>query len=94
MNVEAHLVEDDVPNYESRKAIADVEQKNGWKSKIFFRAFHRTGNLMFHLVYTSKFRKDVKVLKKRGLDPDILKMAIISLENSGELLAAFWPHKL
>jgi len=33
MNVNAQLVEEDVPNYKTVKAIADVEQKKGRKVK-------------------------------------------------------------
>jgi mRNA interferase YafQ len=49
---------------------------------------------MFHLVFTNRFRKDVKLLKKRGFDMDLLKNAIEHLEKSAELPVENRPHKL
>jgi mRNA interferase YafQ len=49
---------------------------------------------MFHIVFTNKFKKDVKLLKKRGLNMDVLKNAITLLEQDGILPAHFLPHKL
>lgn len=49
---------------------------------------------MFNLLYTNRFRKDVKLLKKRGLKMDLLKIIIIKLEESGELPIECNPHKL
>ncbi len=37
---------------------------------------------MFQLVFTVRFRKDVKLLQKRGFDMDLLKNAIIRLESN------------
>jgi len=40
---------------------------------------------MFQLVYTNRFKKDVKLLQKRGFDMELLKNVLSSLEQSGEL---------
>lgn len=47
---------------------------------------------MFQLVFTNRFKKDVKLLKKRGFDMSLLKNAIDSLEKSGELPVQNRPH--
>jgi mRNA interferase YafQ len=49
---------------------------------------------MFQLVFTNRFRNDVKLLKKRGFDMDLLRNAIDNLEKSGELPVDNRPHKL
>ncbi|MBC8462617.1 MAG: type II toxin-antitoxin system YafQ family toxin [Deltaproteobacteria bacterium] len=49
---------------------------------------------MFQLVFTNRFRKDVKLVQKRGFEMDLLKNAINSLEKSGELPGENRPHKL
>jgi mRNA interferase YafQ len=49
---------------------------------------------MFQLVITNKFQKDVALLKKRGFNIDLLKNAIIKLENNGDLATEYKPHKL
>ena len=49
---------------------------------------------MFQLVYTKKFKKDVDLLQKRGLNMEILRTAISILEENGILPAHFQPHKL
>jgi mRNA interferase YafQ len=49
---------------------------------------------MFNLVYTNRFRKDVKVLQRRDFNMDLLKNAVILLEESGPLPANNKPHKL
>ena len=49
---------------------------------------------MFQLVFTKRFRKDVKLLQKRGFNMDLLKNAIILLEGSGALPVKNKPHKL
>jgi len=49
---------------------------------------------MYSLVYTNKFKKDVKRLQKRGLNMGVLRNAIIELEQSGTLQKQFRPHKL
>jgi len=49
---------------------------------------------MFQLVFTNRFRKDVKLLQKRGFKMDLLKSAIVTLEESGTLPVKNMPHKL
>jgi mRNA interferase YafQ len=49
---------------------------------------------MFHLVFTNRFNKDVKLIQKRGYTMELLKKAIIALETYGELPAEYKPHKL
>jgi len=49
---------------------------------------------MFHIVFTNKFKKDVKLLQKRGLNMGVLKNAITLLEQDGILPVHFEPHKL
>lgn len=43
---------------------------------------------------TRTFRKDVERCRKRGLDMDILKLAIKLLEESGKLPISYRAHKL
>ncbi len=49
---------------------------------------------MFKLVFTNRFKKDVKLLQKRGYDMDLLKEAILFLESNGQLTSKNLPHKL
>jgi mRNA interferase YafQ len=49
---------------------------------------------MYKLFYTNQFRKDVKQLQKRGMDMDLLKFAITTLELQGNLSRTMNPHKL
>ena len=49
---------------------------------------------MFELVYTNRFKKDIKLLRKRGIDLEILKKAITRLEITGELPIEHRPHRL
>ena len=49
---------------------------------------------MVHLVYTNKFKKDVKLIQKRGYDMDLLKNAIIILEKAGAPPPINKPHRL
>ena len=49
---------------------------------------------MFTLVYTGRFKKDVKLLPKGGYNMRHLKSAIIVFEMMGELPAEYKPHKL
>lgn len=49
---------------------------------------------MYQLVFTGKFKKDVKLLQKRGYSMELLKNAILNLESSGELPPINKPHKL
>ena len=49
---------------------------------------------MFKLVYTNRFKKDVKLLQKRGYDLNLLKKTILQLEKTATLPANSNPHKL
>jgi mRNA interferase YafQ len=49
---------------------------------------------MYQLVYTNRFKKDVKVLLKRGFDMPVLKNSIMELEKKGTLDLSKRPHKL
>jgi len=49
---------------------------------------------MFLISYSNQFKKDVKLLLKRGNDLDLLKISIIELENNGTLPSSQKPHKL
>ena len=49
---------------------------------------------MFELVYTNRFKKDIKLLKRRGIDLQILKKAITQLEITGILPIEYRPHRL
>jgi len=49
---------------------------------------------MYRLVYTNKFKKDVKLLQKRGFDLELLKEVIKKLEHSGTLPEINKSHKL
>lgn len=49
---------------------------------------------MFKLVITVKFKKDVKLLKKRSFNMETLKKTIYYLEASGKLPESYKSHKL
>ena len=49
---------------------------------------------MVQLVYTNKFKKDVKLLQKRGYNMTLIKTAILLLEDTGYLPLEYTPHKL
>ena len=49
---------------------------------------------MLQLVFTNKFKKDVKLLQKRGYDMELIKKAILLLEVTGNLPSEYIPHKL
>jgi len=49
---------------------------------------------MFQLIFTNKFKKDVKLLQKRGYDIELIKQAILKLEETGNLTLDYSPHKL
>ncbi|MEN9304253.1 MAG: hypothetical protein RL264_2682 [Bacteroidota bacterium] len=50
--------------------------------------------MSYRIEYTGKFKKDVKLAKKRGLNLEILKSIIELLEESGKLPLNFKPHIL
>jgi len=49
---------------------------------------------VFNIVYTNRFKKDVKLLQKRGYDMDLLKNVIKRLEEMGLPRDEHKPHKL
>lgn len=49
---------------------------------------------MFQLVFTNKFKKDIKLLQKRGYNIELVKNAILMLEETGTLSSEYSPHKL
>jgi mRNA interferase YafQ len=49
---------------------------------------------MYQLVYTNQFRKDIKLLQKRGYDMNVMKEAVIELEKNGKLQEFNQPHIL
>lgn len=49
---------------------------------------------MWSLSYTTRFKKDVKRCKKRGLDLALLETAISILQAEGGLPEKYKPHKL
>ena len=49
---------------------------------------------MFNLVYTNRFKKDIKRLQRRGVSLDAFKSVIVILEESGALPVTYKPHKL
>lgn len=49
---------------------------------------------MYKIGYTTRFKKDFKRCKKRGLDISILEEAIELLRLNGNLPLKFKPHKL
>jgi len=49
---------------------------------------------MFQLVFTNKFKKDITLLQKRGYNMELIKNAILMLEETGTLSSTYSPHKL
>ncbi len=49
---------------------------------------------MLTIILTTKFRKDVKTLVKRGFNTHKLKNVIGELSQSGTLSSSYRPHKL
>lgn len=49
---------------------------------------------MYKLEQTNRFKKDVKLARKRGLSMDLLDKAVTLLVTDGKLPAAYHPHKL
>jgi mRNA interferase YafQ len=50
--------------------------------------------MKFVLVLTSKFKKDVKILIRRGYNMDLLKTALKALSQNGDLPVKNKSHKL
>jgi mRNA interferase YafQ len=49
---------------------------------------------MHQLIFTNRFKKDTKLMQRRGFSMEILKLAIITLEANGYLDQTFRPHRL
>ena len=49
---------------------------------------------MYQIGYTTRFKKDFKRCKKRGLDISLLEKAIEILQQNGRLPSVYKPHKL
>lgn len=49
---------------------------------------------MFQLVHTNRFKKDVKLLQRRGYDMSFLKKIILLIEEGKELPDSYKSHKL
>jgi mRNA interferase YafQ len=49
---------------------------------------------MYQLVYTNSFKKDIKRLQKRRCNFELIKEAIVILEETGNLPVNYLPHKL
>ena len=49
---------------------------------------------MFSLEYSGQFKKDLKLVAKRGLDIDAIYKVINILENNGQVPAEYRPHIL
>ncbi len=49
---------------------------------------------MYQIDYTNRFRKDVKILKKRHYNFNLLKEIVQTLEKDGALPNKFSPHIL
>ncbi len=49
---------------------------------------------MYNLSQTNRFKKDLKLAKKRGLKMDLLDEVVTKLVENGKLPAKFKPHVL
>ena len=49
---------------------------------------------MYSIDYTTRFKKDLKLCRKRGLDIQLIQDAIALLATTGALPAKYRPHKL
>ena len=49
---------------------------------------------MYRIQYAQRFRKDLRLCQKRGLDIEILKEVIELLSREGKLPAKYKPHHL
>ncbi len=50
--------------------------------------------MSYHLIYATKFKKDIKLCQKRNYDFTILKQVIELLEVKGKLPLSYKPHVL
>lgn len=49
---------------------------------------------MFNIEQTNKFKKDIKLAKKRGLKMELLDDIVTRLVTSGKIPSKYKPHKL
>ena len=49
---------------------------------------------MYQIQFTSKFKKDFKLISKRKYDLPLLKMIIVMLTETGTVTQKYLPHKL
>lgn len=49
---------------------------------------------MYSIGYTTRFKKDLKLCRKRGLDLQLIQDAIALLRKTGTLPAKYRPHRL
>ena len=49
---------------------------------------------MYDLLQTKKFKKDIKLARKRGLNMNLLDEVVTSLVENGKLPAKYRPHVL
>ena len=49
---------------------------------------------MYSIDYTNRFKKDLQRCQKRGLDINLVREAIVLLQQNGRLPASYRPHKL
>ena len=49
---------------------------------------------MLQIVFTNKFKQDIKLMQRRGYEMTLLKEVIVSLAESGTLPQKFKPHRL
>ncbi|MCF8357956.1 MAG: type II toxin-antitoxin system YafQ family toxin [Prolixibacteraceae bacterium] len=50
--------------------------------------------MIYQLIYSSRFKKDIKRLQRRQYNTDLIKKAIRTLEEKGQLPGSYNPHKL
>ena len=49
---------------------------------------------MYKIDYTKRFEKDLKRCRKRGLDIQLIRDAVVQLAATGSLPAKYRPHRL
>ena len=49
---------------------------------------------MYQICYTNRFKKDLKLCQKRGLNIDLIRTAIEILEHTGSLPPTYLAHRL
>lgn len=49
---------------------------------------------MFSLIFTNHFKRDIRLLQRKGYDMILMKEAVKNLEENGRLPNEYRPHKL